>query len=299
MALFGTHHRSIFASLFLLLLIMGSLYVLRRRIRNGWMASHPLPASTEVLQEDGSYHDIFFLHHSVGEALIREGDLRQALAARGYSLWDHGYNQVGLTRPDGSRARATYEIPDLSPTQGGGGNTDPEGLALLFTQPPHPTPDNAWSRILQHPVIIFKSCFPNNAIRDDATLEQRKLLYCQIRDIVNRHYDKLFILMTTPPLHPKATAPGEARRAQSLAAWLSSDNWRKDCKNLFVFDFYSLLADPSTGMLRTDYQDNPTSDDSHPNKAANRAVAPLLADFIDRSVREYRSVRPSRKSRSL
>jgi hypothetical protein len=182
--------------------------------------------------------------------------------------------------------RCTLEI---TPGVKGGGNTDPEGLAVLFAQPVHDSPDNAFSRLLQHEVLLFKSCFPNSAIRSDEGLEQRKTWYLQMRDVIDQHPDRIFIFLTTPPLHPEKTTPEDAARARALVNWLQSDEFLAGRPNLFVFDFFDLLADPETNVLRTEYQRDPDSTDSHPNTLANQTIGPLFVGFVDKAVQTYRA----------
>lgn len=249
----------------------------------------PVLVSTEPIQADGTYHNLVFLHHSTGEALIRDGNVRALLARKGYQFWDHGYNRDGLTRPDGTRTHTHYDIPEAPP--GGGasafGNTDPEGLAVLFSQVVHHPPDNAFSRLLQHPVVIFKSCFPNNALRSDEMLERQKAIYLGIRQVLDQHPKHMFLLLTTPPLHPAATDAGAAERARLLSQWLQSGWFLGGHPNLFVFDFFDQLADPRTHMLRQEYQLKGSKGDSHPNALANAALGPRFADFIDQAIHTY------------
>ena len=56
---------------------------------------------------------IFFLHHSVGGSLIRNGSVRQILAESGFELWDHGRNhsQNGLRNENGE-PYGCYWIPE-------------------------------------------------------------------------------------------------------------------------------------------------------------------------------------------
>jgi len=251
--------------------------------------AQPLPVSTEAVEIDGSYTNIVFLHHSTGHNLIREGNVRELFSQRGYKLWDHDYNTIGLTRPDGTQTYTSYEIPEITPGATGGGNTDPEGLAILFSQPVHDPPDNAFGRLLQHEVLIFKSCFPNSAIKSDEELQQNKSWYLEMRKVIEQHPDKVFILMTSPPLHPKKTTPEDAARARALATWLGSDEFLAGHPNLIVFDFFDSLADPDNNMLRDDYLRDPDSTDSHPNKVANQTIGPLFVNFVDRSIQTYRS----------
>ncbi len=258
------------------------------RLTRATVSERPLPISTERIVTDNSYSDVMFLHHSTGAYLIVGGSVRELMTQRGYRFWDHDYNNVGLTRPDGTQTGTSYDIPELEAGAQGGGNTDPEGLAALFAQPVHDPPDNAFSRLLQHRVLIFKSCFPNSAINSDEMLAERKVLYLGMRGVIDQHPDRAFILMTSPPLHPNATNPDEAKRARALANWMAGE-WKSGHANLFVFDFFDQLADHETHMLRADYQLDPKSDDSHPNSTANRAIGPMFVDFVDRAVQAYRS----------
>ena len=82
---------------------------------------------TVVANNQGNYSNIIFLHHSVGQNLIAQGNVRQLFTQAGYDFWDHDYNHLGLTSPDGTPAGYSYNIPD--------DNTDPDGLARLFQQP--------------------------------------------------------------------------------------------------------------------------------------------------------------------
>ena len=260
----------------------------------GWLKGRlapPLPVGAERVLADGTYTNVMFLHHSTGRNLIVQGNVRALFAQKGYQFWDHDYNTIGLTRSDGTRTQTSYDIPELARGVKGGGNTDPEGLAVLFAQPVHDPPDNAFSRLLQHEVIIVKSCFPNSAIKSDESLEQRKVLYRGMRDVIALHPNRLFILLTSPPLHPKATDMGQAARARALAQWLGSDEFLRGHPNLFVFDFFDLLADPATHMLRAEYQTSPNSTDSHPNLAANQTIGPLFVDFVDKAIQAYRARR--------
>jgi hypothetical protein len=253
--------------------------------------ARPLPASDEVVESDGTYSNMIFLHHSTGQNLITQGDVRALFTQKGYQFWDHGYNTEGLTRPDGSRTGTSYDIPEVTPGKRGGGNTDPEGLAVLFSQPVHSPPDNAFSRLLQHEVLIVKSCFPNSAIKSDAELVQNKDWYLTMRNVVDQHPDRVFIFLTSPPLHPLATTADEAARARTLASWLVSDEFRRGRPNLFVFDFFDQLADPQTNMLRAAYQRDPDDSDSHPNELANQTIGPHFVDFVDQAVQTYRDNR--------
>lgn len=253
--------------------------VLRR-----WVADRYMPVYDGPVESSGDYTNIIFLHHSVGRALIAEGNVRPMLAELGYQFWDHGYNFEGLVKPDGKKLWANYGIPG----NGGAGNTDVEGLAKLFSQPVTDPPENAFSRLLQHEVIVTKSCFPNSAVESDEMQRQFQTWYLQMRDEMDRHSDHVFIVVTSPPLHPLATNPDQARRARAIAEWLKSESYAGGHPNVFVFDLFGLLADPTTNTLRAEYQLSPDKSDSHPNQLANETIGPLFVRFIDEAIQTYR-----------
>jgi hypothetical protein len=243
-----------------------------------------MPVYDEPIESDGSYTNVIFLHHSTGHALIAEGNVRPLLSELGYQFWDHDYNHVGLARPDGALARASYRIPGMR----GRGNTDVDGLAKLFSQPVTDPPSNAFSRLLQHEVVIFKSCFPNSAVKSDEMQEQFQTWYLQMRDVMDQHPDRMFIVVTSPPLHPQQTNSDEAGRARAIANWLKSDAYLAGHPNVFTFDFYDLLADPSANTLRSEYQLDREEPNSHPNRLANETIGPLFVEFVDEAVQTYR-----------
>lgn len=230
----------------------------------------------------GEYTNVFFLHHSVGMNLIDQGGLRELFQGAGVDFWDQGYRYDGMRGPDGQDTGFWYPVPN--------DNTDPDGLARVFAQQPRALPVNSLSGLLQHEVIILKSCYPNSSIGDEAQMTALKTLYLGIRATVDAHPDRLFILMTTPPLNPAETKLENARYARAMSEWLLSPEFQGGRANLRVFDFYSLLAEndpasPEYGMLRAAYRDGA---DSHPNAAANREIAPRLAQFVLEAITGYR-----------
>lgn len=231
----------------------------------------------------GAYTNLVFLHQSTGANLINEGQLRNKLADSGLALWDQGYNFLRLFDPTGATTRYSYSLPN--------DNTDPIGLAKVFSQREYPLPLNTLSGLLQHEVIILKSCFePTSRIESDAELEEYKAAYIAMRQRMSQHPEKLFILLTQPPLNPAETDPQQARRARLLADWLASDAFMGDLPNLVVFDLFDRLAVADDGsadanMLRPEYRNG---GDSHPNTRANQEIGAVIADFILHSVENFR-----------
>jgi hypothetical protein len=235
------------------------------------------------VHSSGDFTNVIFLHHSVGRNLIDQGGVRERLTAAGFQFWDHDYNWEGLSRPDGTLTGYSYGVPD--------DNTDPDGLARLFAQRVYAWPLNAFSGLMQHEVIAFKSCFPASNIASDERLQDYRRYYLSIRDVADQHRDRIFIVVTPPPLNPAATDAETAARARAFADWLKSDEFLVGHFNVFTFDFFDLLAegDPLAldfSMLRAAYREG---EDSHPNELANQTIGLLFADFIADAVQTYRN----------
>lgn len=253
-----------------------------------WQVSHLVRAmadrGTVTTHNQGDYTSIIFLHHSTGANLIAEGQVREMLTEAGYDFWDHHYNPTGLRDPSGELTGYSYRIPN--------DNTDPDGLARLFAQRAYPWPVNALSGLLQHEVIVFKSCFPASQINSDAQLEQYQAWYLAMRDVMDAHPERVFVVVSPPPLHPAATDPAAAVRARAFADWLSSEAYLAGHANIFAFDLFDHLAEsdpnsPEVNMLRAAYR--PDDIDSHPNQAANQAVGPAFAKALIEAARSYAS----------
>jgi len=276
------HSLTLIILLLLILLLVGSGLALRGKgVRMALIHRVQAILHHKDVVRRGDFTDVIFLHHSVGRNLINQGGVRERLTEAGFRFWDHDYNWEGLTRPDGTPAGYSYSIP--------GDNTDPDGLARIFSQPAFPWPVNAFSGLLQHEVIIVKSCFPNSNIQSDEQLQEIQGHYLKMRERIDRFPDRLFIIVTLPPLNPAETTPEAAARARALSRWLQSDEFLAGHPNLVVFDLFGLLAEddpaaPDFNMLRAEYREGT---DSHPNRFANEVIGPVFADFIIETARAY------------
>jgi hypothetical protein len=171
------------------------------------LAALSLLTTVSVSAQESQPIRIIFLHHSCGEGLIEEGGVRQGLTALGYEFYDHGYNGDGLRLADGTWTGENFNVPD--------DNTDPDGFAVIFSQPLHDPPDNTFSYLMQYNVIAFKSCYPVSNIGDNDQLEEYQSYY--------------------------------------LSDWLASDEYLDGHDNLVTFDFFDLLANDDD-VLRRDYR---------------------------------------------
>lgn len=228
-------------------------------------------------QPKGSSPRIIFLHHSCGANLIEQGGVRQRFTELGFEFFDHGYNGDGLVLADGTWTGENWDVPD--------DNTDPSGLAVIFGQPLHSPADNTFSHLMEFDTIIFKSCFPNSNIGSDEQLAEMKGYYLVMRDRTDQFPQKLFVVVTQPPQVPMSTDAAEARRARALASWLASDEFLGGHHNVVTFDFFGLLADPTTNMLRAAYTGDPA--DAHPNELANQTIGSQFVDFVVGSFRAF------------
>jgi hypothetical protein len=226
---------------------------------------------------------VLFIHHSTGGNLIKQGDLRGELKkiAPNIEFWDHSYNlfpvlpklvalftnYTGLSDAQGKMTGKQHDIV-LS-------NNSPKEYAEIFARDPN---DPTLKAILNYDVIAFKNCFPTTKITSDEQLEEYKTYYTKIKESVSKYPNKKFILLTPPPLRKEVTTSDNAKRAQELANWLNSDQIIKNQGNLFVFDFFQLLSD-DYGYLKPEYTPLIWID-SHPNKKANKTIAPIFAKFI-------------------
>jgi hypothetical protein len=245
-----------------------------------------------------------FLHHSTGANLIQEGNARTLFRQQApfIDFWDHGYDPSrvkgmlafipslqspmhGLRNATGRLMPTSFRVPN--------NNTDPDGLAELFSQPVTNPPTNALSHLLQFDVVIFKSCFPVTAIASNEQLQTYQKYYLTIRNTIDRYPEKLFIPMTPPPLRASMTNTEQAKRARQFANWMMSEEYHGQRSHLKPYDFFDQLAtpegDPQANTLRPEFCPAGLSD-SHPNTQANSTVAPHWISFVIETVKQTTSL---------
>lgn len=205
---------------------------------------------------------LIFIHHSTGEAWLGDdyGGLGIALRNNRYFVSDTNYGW-GPATPGGSA------IGDL---------TDIGHWWLWFRSPERNTYLDAlyresgqhcgYSRLKTHPggpneIILFKSCFPNSALQgsptdpvpsiksnrlrgegsgsEHHTVANAKGIYLDLLNYFKSQRDKLFVVVTAPPL----TDPQYAANARAFNQWLVN-TWLNNYpyRNVFVFDFYNVLT---------------------------------------------------------
>lgn len=287
----------------------------------------PAPEEEEAVQETArpvtseppdEIVKLVFIHHSVGENWLADGDggLGRALMDNNYFVSDTNYGWG----PDGIGDRT--DIPDWlewfrSPESGSyltalyGTNEDHSGV---FSRGESPDPDR------ENEIVLFKSCYPNSNLEgspgdppadtDHYTVSHAKYVYQELLEYFSNRQDKLFVAITAPPVTADDSwaSPGNARAFNN---WLVND-WLADYpyNNVAVFDLFNVLSsnggDSNTNDLGSadgnhhrwldgsiqhlqsvdnDYAAYPT-DDSHPNQAGNRKATaefvPLLNAYYQR-----------------
>lgn len=229
--------------------------------------------------------NLFFLHHSTGNGLIVEGNMRGAIQAynsanaTAFAFWDHGYSSDGLRNPAGEDTGTSYGGPT--------DNTNPDGLHYIFTSSEAEAQSCRNQILNNHQVIAFKSCFPASEIPDAATLAQYQTYYLEMRTVFDQRPDRLFVVMSTPPLHRLATSSASAANARLFANWLKSADYLGGHSNVVCFDLFNYLAD-NNNFLKYEYEGSHDNDNSHPNTLANQTVGPIFANFLMASALAYR-----------
>lgn len=226
---------------------------------------------------------MLFIHHSTGGNLIKEGNLRDEIRKLDSEIefWDHNYN----LSPFFAKLLSTYtHLKGLSNAQGMVtgrdynivlSNNSPKEYADIFSRD---ASDATLREILTYDIIAFKNCYPTTHITSDQQLEEDMHYYTIVRDSLKKYPNKQFVLLTPPPARRATTNSDNASRAISLVNWLKSDEFNQGIANMHVFDFFGLLFDKN-GMLKEECQ-RLLPWDSHPNKKANKTIAPLFARYL-------------------
>jgi len=249
---------------------------------------------------------LLFIHHSVGGALLADSGDKQRIAEE---IWRSHPNGGGLRRLLEGQG---YEVHEASYGSDIGGHTDRGDWLPKFRDKMQvirtcALNDQRLPDGQQNKIVVFKSCFPENMLSDDAAVARAREDLSALLPVIAAHPDMLFIYMTTPPLAPKVRSepawkwlarkimgkplPGprllkSGPGARRLNDWVvSPEGWLKDypLKNLVVFDLFDTL----TNHGKSDFLEFATDDgyDSHPSRAGNELVAAEFVPFLNRAVR--------------
>ena len=274
-----------------LLLIAGMILIISQTV--GASAYDPSPPHGPV--------KLVFIHHSCGENWLSDGHgrLGKALGDNNYFVSDTNYgwgpNCIG-DRTD------IVNWPEWF--------TGPESAKYLEALYKEGEKHSPYARSLPDPggenrIVILKSCFPNSNLEgkptdspkrgEGLTVSNAKAIYNELLKYFATRPDKLFVVVTAPPVRD----PAHAANARAFNTWLVRD-WLKNYKagNVAVFDLYHVLTGPdnhhrlSEGKIEyvTNRMGNtlyyPTDGDDHPSPAGNRKATgefvPLLNSYYHR-----------------
>lgn len=244
---------------------------------------------------------LIFIHHSTGENWLADdnGALGLSLMEAGYFVSDTNYGWG----PD--------SIGDL---------TDIGHWFLWFRGPSSETYMDAvyseeeqhseYSRLEESPIgeneiIMFKSCFPNSALMGEPsdkvpdtdsnplagegsdsqyhTIGNAKGIYIDLLNYFETRQDKLFIVVSAPPL----SDPSYASNARAFNNWLVN-NWLDEYpyKNVVVFDFYDILTKKGS----SDTLEYPSGEgDDHPNREGNLEATNEFIPFLNQAYSEWKN----------
>lgn len=203
---------------------------------------------------------LVFVHHSTGENWLADdnGGLGVALRDNNYFVSDTNYGWG----PDG-----IGDTTDIGHWWNWfRGPSSANYLDALFAESEQHA---AYSRAPNNPggenqIVMFKSCFPNSNLQgnpndpptgennplrgqdansEHMTVAHAKGIYNDLLPYFATRPDKLFVVITAPPLSQNETDAATAANARAFNTWLARD-WLKDYphRNVFVFDFYNVLT---------------------------------------------------------
>jgi len=201
--------------------------------------------------------NLIFIHHSTGENWLNDdnGGLGNALRKNNYHVSDTNYGWGPDSIGDRTDIGNWWEWFR--------GSRSSTYLSALYKEKGQHC---SYSRLASGPsgenqIIMFKSCFPNSALKgrpndpvpsisknslrgqsadsDAHTVANAKGIYIDILKYFQTRQDKLFIVITAPPLSDGTYA----HNARAFNQWLVND-WLKNYHyhNVFVFDFYNVLT---------------------------------------------------------
>lgn len=229
--------------------------------------------------------NFLFIHHSVGENWLNDGELAARLTAMGYQVNDATYGDaVG-----GDNVFGLHPLGDY---------TDVCHWYYWFNETMGPV--LAWECAAgeSNRIVMFKSCYPNSGIYEDGeapgdptnenhTTWNHKAAYLSLTNAFARQSNVLFIAVMSPPLKQgDGYTPDVGVRARGFATWLRTEyvaayRAATGLRNVAVFDLFDVLAAPAA------FKSNPNalwpkyaSADSHPNRRGSRAMTGAFLPWL-------------------
>ncbi len=250
---------------------------------------------------------LIFIHHSTGQNWLTDGygNLGQALGQNNYFVSDTNYgwgpNSIG-DRTDIPNWTEWFSSPDTA-TYMTALFADSD-LRSSYTRPlADPGGDNE--------IVMFKSCFPNSNLEGTPTdppsaagwltVGHAKYVYNEILKYFATRPDKLFVVITAPPLQDGTYAINARAFNQWLMNnWLSENNYLQ--RNVAIFDFYNVLTGPdnhhrvvNTAIEHTFVSGTNTlyypSGDDHPSVAGSQKASTEFVPLLNAFYNNWRACR--------
>lgn len=254
---------------------------------------------------------LIFIHHSVGENWLADGDgnLGRTLGENIFFVSDTNYGWG----PD-SIGDATDYHNWLDWFLG------PESSRYLDALYNENEQNSYYTRSLSDPggeneIIMFKSCFPNSDLGGNPgdppsdgewyTVGHAKYVYNQLLDYFVTRLDKLFVVITMPPL----LDPTNAENARSFCQWLVED-WLAEnnypYSNVAVWDLHNILTHPDNhhrfqgGAVEYTIYNGPgtlyydSDGDEHPNEVGNQKATAEFVTMMNVFYNRWRAGAPAR-----
>lgn len=242
---------------------------------------------------------LIFIHHSTGENWLADdnGGLGIALRDNNFFVSDTNYgwgpDSIGDTTDIG-HWWLWFRGPDSSTY-----------LEALYEESEQ---NSDYSRLAsntggENEIVMFKSCFPNSALQGNPnasvpviennllkgessgseyhTVANAKGIYIDLLEYFKTKTDKLFIVITAPPLSDSTYADN----ARAFNNWLS-DEWLDNYpeNNVAVFDFFDVLADPDTNTLKYPAGEG----DDHPSEEGNVLATDQFVPWLSQIYGEWK-----------
>jgi hypothetical protein len=262
---------------------------------------------------------IIFIHHSTGGNWLAASNNDQPYGGLGEALMENNY-YVSAT----NYGWGPYSVGDRTdiinwPEWFTGVNST-EILSALYSENDQNIGDfGSWPRLATDPggeneIIMFKSCFPNSDIygnpddtagstpNDIYSVSNAKAVYNNLLTYFQTRTDKLFILVTPPPMNmgdytadPYQNVDERSANARALNNWLIN-NWLLEYphKNVAVFDYFNVLtasdnhhrwqngAVQHVTNTNYNYSAYPLSAwDSHPSKEGHLKATAEFTDLLN------------------
>ncbi len=261
---------------------------------------------------------LLFVHHSVGGRLFANAGETKEIA-----------DNILESHPEGGGLRAALTEQGYRVAEASYGSKIGEDTDLFHWLPKFrdhmdeiikvDLNDDALPDGHSNQIVMFKSCYPNNRfvgegkgpgdpVGPELTLANAKATMMELRDVLAKRPDMLFVYLTAPPLAPRvpkdrawkwllkkalgrpapsAVVSQAGALARAFNRWVAApDGWLKDYPhtNLVVFDYYHLLTDEGVSNFSR-YPTGSAGGDSHPARAGNEKATRAFVPFLNRAVR--------------